>query len=177
MEGPPPQPQFEAIVAEIEAMTREDQDMRTGLDRGGLWDETIDTRNTTRMKEIIAQVGWPTISKVGIDASENAWSLVQHADHDVAFQEQCLALMKRESTKDINPRNVATLGDRIRVNSGRPQIYGTQFDQIDGKHVPQPIEDEANVDERRSHMGLGTLAEGIQEMYEKYGPPTQDDSL
>lgn len=174
MEGPPPNPQFRTILEEIEAMARVDQEMRTGIDHGGVWDEAVDVRNTSRMKEIIAQVGWPTISKVGVDASGDAWLLVQHADHDTAFQEQCLALMKNESIREVNPRNVAMLEDRVRINTGRPQIYGTQFRPVEGKHVPLPIEDEANVDERRSHMGLGTLAEGIQTMYEKYGPPQSE---
>lgn len=65
MEGHPAQEQFRTIAAEIEEMTREDQEMRTGPNPDESWDETMDPRNTTRMKEIIAEIGWPTISKVG----------------------------------------------------------------------------------------------------------------
>ncbi|HYC58747.1 MAG TPA: DUF6624 domain-containing protein [Thermoanaerobaculia bacterium] len=42
---------------------------------------------------------------------------------------------------------------------GLPQVYRTQFHQVDGEWVPRPIEDEANVDARRKSVGLGPLAE------------------
>jgi ribosomal protein S18 acetylase RimI-like enzyme len=169
-----PQIQFPEIANEIEAMTTIDQDMRERSQAEDYWDESVDAKHTARMKEIVAQVGWPTVSKVGKDSSENAWLLVQHADRDVAFQEQCLALMKQEKPEEVNPRNIAMLEDRIRVNKNQRQIYGTQHNEVDGKYVPRPIDDEANVNERRKQMGLGTLEEGIAGMYEKYGPPKAD---
>lgn len=171
LEKPEAPNQFSEIASEIEAMTTIDQDMRERSQTEDYWDESVDARHTTRMREIVSQIGWPTVSKVGKDSSENAWLLVQHADRDVAFQEQCLALMKQEKPGEVNPRNIAMLEDRIRVNKNQPQIYGTQHDEVDGKYVPRPIDDEANVNERRKKMGLGTLEEGVAGMYEKYGPP------
>ena len=53
-------------------------------------------------------------------------------------------------------------------NNGLPQIYGTQFRQVDGKHVPKDIEDIEHVNERRKAMGLDTLEENIERMYKKY---------
>jgi hypothetical protein len=63
-------------------MSEVDQKMR----KSEQWDSSIDLANTQRMKEIVEQMGWPTRSKVGGHASEMAWLLVQHADHDRAFQ-------------------------------------------------------------------------------------------
>jgi len=163
--------QFPDIASEIDAMTTVDQDMRERSQTEDYWDESVDVKHTARMGEVVAQIGWPTVSKVGKDSSENAWLLVQHADRDVAFQEQCLALMKQEKNGEVNPRNIAMLEDRIRVNKNQPQIYGTQHNEVDGRYVPRPIDDEVNVNERRKQMGLGTLEEGIAGMYEKYGPP------
>jgi hypothetical protein len=54
--------------------------------------------------------------------------------------------------------------DRILVAEGKPQRYGTQFHTVDGKLVPRPIEDEANVDARRAAVGLGTMAEYNEQM-------------
>lgn len=82
--------------------------------------------------------------------------------------------MKAEPEEAVARRNLAMLTDRVRVNTGRPQLYGTQFRPIGGKHVPLEIEDTEHVDERRAQMGLGTLEEGIASMYEAYGPPKQD---
>lgn len=163
--------QYPEIASEIEAMTTVDQDMRERSQTEDYWDESVDATHTSRMKEIVAQTGWPTVSKVGKDPSENAWLLVQHADHDVAFQERCLAFMKQEKPGEVNPRNIAMLEDRIRVNKNQPQIYGTQFRDVDGKHKPLPIENEESVDERREQVGLGTLEEGVAGMYKKYGAP------
>lgn len=132
------------------------------------WDDELDIKNTTRMKEIVAEIGWPTVSKVGKQIAHDSWLLVQHSDHDIDFQEQCLVLMKSAPTNEVEKRDIAFLEDRIRVNQGRKQLYGTQFIQKDGKHIPQPIEDEQAVDTRRAEMGMGTLVERIDEMYKKY---------
>jgi hypothetical protein len=55
----------------------------------------------------------------------------------------------------------ATSLDRVLVNQGKKQVYGTQFDtdQATGKCEPKPIEDPDHVDERRIRAGMGTLAE------------------
>lgn len=120
------------------------------------------------MKVIVSEIGWPTISKVGAETSSAAWLLVQHADHDVDFQKLCLELMKAEPEGEVAKQNIAFLEDRIRVNQGLGQIYGTQFMQKDGKHIPKPIENEETVDVRRAEMAMGTLEERINKMYEKY---------
>jgi hypothetical protein len=122
--------------------------------------KAIDVKNTARMKEIIAQVGWPTKTLVGERASKAAWLLVQHADHDLAFQKQCLPMLEKAvAAGEGSAQNLAYLTDRVLVAEGKPQRYGTQFHTVDGKLVPRPIEDEAHVDERRAAIGLDTMAE------------------
>jgi hypothetical protein len=155
---------------EIKKMCAVDQDMRKqNLESGDeYWDEDVDVENTKRMKEIVKQIGWPTLSLVGEEVSSDAWLLVQHADHDVAFQMRCLELMKAADEGDVEKHDIAYLEDRIRVNQGRGQIYGTQFRQENQQHIPQPIEDEMNVDVRRAEMGMGPLSEQIELMYKKY---------
>ncbi len=148
--------QFPEIAAELLAMSERDQAMRLS----NQWDATVDEVNTQRMKEIVAQIGWPTRSKVGQRAASMAWLLVQHADHDLAFQKYCLGLMSAQPANEVQPRNVAYLEDRVRVAEGRPQLYGTQFyTDSETKLGPRPIEDVAHVDERRAEVGMETLAE------------------
>lgn len=160
-------PQLREILLE---MYRVDQEMRSkNLTDTSHWDYLVDQGNTAIMKEIVSDIGWPTISKVGEDGSQAAWLLVQHADHDISFQQQCLALMKAVMEGDINKGDIAYLEDRILVNSGKLQLYGTQFDGAKKHLVPRPIQDPASVDKRRATMGLGTLEEGIDKMYAKYG--------
>jgi hypothetical protein len=159
-----------AIAQEISKMCTSDQEMRERnlSSDDEFWDESVDIANTKRMKEIVQKIGWPTISKVGTDASHDAWLLVQHADHDIEFQMNCLALMKEVPSGDIDVLHIVYLEDRVRVNQGVGQLYGTQFTQEDERHIPRPIEDELHVDERRAAMGMGTLAEQIAHMYKKY---------
>ena len=144
-------------------MFDEDQTMR----RSGSWDTEIDKRNTVRMKEIVAVHGWPTISKYGEEAAHAAWLLVQHADEDSKFQEEVLALMKNLPDVEVSKQDIAYLEDRVRVNTGRPTLYGTQFyNDEQGVLAPRPIEDKDRLDERRAATGLGSFAEYEKEIQE-----------
>ena len=163
---------YPEIADELIEMGRIDQEMRSrNLEDPEYWSPHVDSGNTLRMKEIVGQIGWPIVSKVGSEASHIAWLLVQHADHNVDFQEQCLGLMKKLGEPEVSSRDIAYLEDRVRVNRKLPQLFGTQFTEVDGQFVPKEIEDPEHVDERRQAMGLGTLAEAIREMEEKYRKP------
>ena len=107
----------------------------------------VDQKNLTRMKQIVSDFGWPTISLVGKKASHMAWLLVQHADEDLKFQKHCLNLMKEAiKKKEVMLPDIAYLTDRVLVNQGKLQIYGTQF--------YKPIKDWQNLNARRIRMGL-----------------------
>jgi hypothetical protein len=168
-----PKSEYALIAEEINEIYVKDQEMRKrALENNGIIDgdefETVDQRNTERMKEIVERIGWPTISKVGEDVSNDAWLIVQHADHDVEFQKQCLTLMKAAEKGDVSLRNIAYLEDRVAVNEKRPQIYGTQFWEHDGLFEPRPIEEPDKVDERRKSIGMETLEEYREEMFRVY---------
>jgi hypothetical protein len=165
----------QSIGREIDEMVAIDQEMRLQDDLNTNWDESIDINNTNRMKEIVTTFGWPTLTQVGETTAYNAWLLVQHADHEVAFQTHCLDLMKHLPENEVDLTNIAYLEDRVRVNSNQGQLYGTQFRQVNDEHVPCAIEDEENVDTRRSEIGLGPLREQIDKMYERYPFPEKED--
>lgn len=157
---------FSEIATEIEAMAEKDQAMRARAEenRGVIEseeDDNLDRKNTERMKELVAEIGLPTKSKVGEEASHKAWLLVQHADHDVPFQKHYLQLMKEAYDGDVDKKDIAYLEDRVRVNEGMSQLYGTQFyiDQVHKMYVPRPIEDSENVDKRRQEIGLDVMEE------------------
>jgi hypothetical protein len=131
----------------------------------------IDRRNTERMKEIVDRHGWPGKSLVGVDGAHAAWLLVQHADHDRPFQKRCLVLLAEAVKKgEATGIDLAYLTDRVRVGDKQKQLYGTQLRTVDGKEVPEPIEDEANVDKRRKEIGLPPLAEYIKQVQELMTP-------
>jgi hypothetical protein len=74
----------------------------------------VDQDNLVWMKNVVTKYGWPTISKVGAEASNAAWLLVQHFDTDNAFQKYCLSLMTKAGS-DVNPENVQKLTNRVNI--------------------------------------------------------------
>jgi hypothetical protein len=164
---------YTSIALEIKDMYGKDQAMRErALANDGIVaegeDEMVDKINTARLKEIIVQIGWSNVSKVGKEASLDASLLVRHADQDVDFQKQCLDLMKKEPASEVSQIEIAYLEDRVRVNEGRPQVYGTQFYGEGEAYGPRPIEDVEHVDERRKSLGMDSLAEYRERLIEKY---------
>jgi len=168
------------VKATIEAMVAEDQALRVGsgelLKKGYTFLEVwlhpelqravlqVDRANTLRLKAIVRQWGWITISEFGIALSDNAWLLVQHADHDVAFQEESLAMIATAlKHKNVAPSNLAYLWDRVKVNRGLPQRYGTQGTCKDkGKWEPNTLENLSRLDEFRTSRGLSSFAEYLK---------------
>ncbi len=165
--------EYSSISQEIKDMFKKDQEMRQrALKNDSVIeneeDDSLDLKNTERMKAIVNQIGWPTVSKVGAEVSDMAWLLVQHSDQDVEFQKKCLGLMKEQQTGEVSKRNIAYLEDRVRVNEGRPQIYGTQFGGEGENYGPRPIEEPEKVDERRAEMGMESLEEYKKILKDKY---------
>lgn len=111
--------------------------------------EAVHQQNAARLKEIILLIGWPTPSKVGNEASEAAWLIVQHSIGDPAFMKSCYALLE-QSAGNVNPQHLAYLHDRICYFRGKPQKYGTQYDD-NGLY---PVEDKNMVNRLRKQLGL-----------------------
>ena len=117
--------------------------------------DAIDAETTARMKAVVAKHGWPGKSLVGKDGAHAAWLLVQHSS-DVAFQKLCLEKLELAVAQgEAHAVEHAYLYDRVAVNTGKPQRWGTQFRET----TPHPIEDEAHVDERRKAIGLPSMAD------------------
>lgn len=130
-----------------------------GLAQNGVRMARVDGPNTDRLKEIVAEHGWPTRAEVGEDGRSAVFLIVQHADRDVAFQKEALGPMREAyEAGDASGSDLALLTDRVRVAEGRDQLYGSQIYMATGQPaVLRPIEDEENVDARRAEIGLSPL--------------------
>ncbi|MCA9568577.1 MAG: peptidase dimerization domain-containing protein, partial [Myxococcales bacterium] len=116
----------------------------------------VDVENTRRLREIVATHGWPTVGVFGKDGSRDAWLLAQHADRDLAFQAEVLALIEPlVASGEVRPRDHAYLYDRVAVAEDRPQRFGTQGQCTDAGWEPFAIEDPDGVDGRRAAAGIG----------------------
>ena len=143
----------------------EEDEKFSNLHRRGF--DSIDERMTSELKEILnapevqAEGGWIAAATFGKEASEWAWLIVQHADHDVGFQIQMLSLLEELYAQDNSVaalQNIAYLHDRIHVSQNKPQRYGTQgCRNADGIWHPAPCESISIdvIDELRRRMGVG----------------------
>ncbi|PWN66126.1 DUF6624 domain-containing protein [Chryseobacterium oncorhynchi] len=116
--------------------------------------EKVHKANAKRLREIMTEIGFPTISRVGEKASNAAWLIIQHSIGEPEFMKHCYIMME-ENIDDINPKNRAYLYDRIQVFQGKPQKYGTQFIE---NEIPYPVENKENLNNKRLKVGLLPLS-------------------
>ncbi len=160
---------------ELLRMQTRDQEVRNG---GWSQEEIkemlrVDAGHLPRIKQIVAEHGFPTAELVGGDGVAAAWLLVQHADADPAFQEQVLAMITpRVRDGEISRHQFILLTDRVLAGQGKPQRYGSQLLAQDGHWVPKPIEaPESEVDQRRAAMDEMPLADYICMATRMFPPP------
>jgi hypothetical protein len=138
-----------------------------------------DQENTNRMREIVAEIGWPTFAKVGGRASNAAWIIVQHADRQPDFQAYCLPLLKEGlDAKQVTPFTYAFLYDRVQKSRGERQLYATQ--PIDHPLTDERsfggIVDEANLQVRRNELDMSLVANYATTMGITYAVPTAEEA-
>lgn len=131
--------------------------------------DSLDRSHADRLKALIDAHGWPRPDQVGTDGVGAAFLIVQHATHDPAFQERSLEWLRTAyADSAATGQQVALLTDRVRVQQGKPQLYGTQARIQDSTIVFRPIADSAGVDARREALGmmpLGEYARLLRKMY------------
>ena len=116
------------------------------------------------IKSIADKYQFPGYDLVGKESSNNYWMLVQHSDFDVAFQKRMLKLMKlKVDKKNASGQNYAYLIDRINLNEGKEQIYGTQIIMGEGGTKLKSCIDTLNLDKRRLSVGLTPIKEYLKQ--------------
>lgn len=118
-------------------------------------------RNAVELNDIVDAIGYPTTDKVGMEASEAAWLVIQHSIGQPDFMKKCKVLLEDAvSEGKAEPRYLAYMEDRIAVLEGKPQLYGTQFDWDDnGELSANAFDDLVKVNQRRKALGFNTLEE------------------
>lgn len=120
-----------------------------------------DSINLIKIDSIISKYGWLGVDKIGEKGNATLFLVIQHSD--LKTQEKYLPVMKDAVKKgNANGSDLALLIDRIEMFNGRPQVYGSQIQYIDGKYTIYKIIDEKNVNKRRSEVGLQPLEEYVK---------------
>ena len=166
------------LVAELKQVLKDDQGPRLQIDSVSkkygynsiemkqLWNEIgrKDSVNLVKVKAILDRYGWLGPDVVGNSGAVTLFLVIQHADQQT--QEKYLPGM-HEAVKSgkANPANLALLEDRVALEEGKKQIYGSQIgrDEKTGKFYIRPIGDEINVDKRRAAVGLQPLKDYVKQ--------------
>ena len=129
--------------------------------------DSVFTTNGNRLKELFKEHGFLGYDLVGKEGSQNFWLMVQHCDYDPDFQSAVLEKMKVQvESQNAKPSNYALLVDRVSLNTGKQQVYGTQVDynmeicQAFAKNLADPN----NVNERRKNIGLPPIETYLNQM-------------
>ena len=70
---------------------------------------------------------------------------------------------KEVKRKRANPSDFAYLTDRVNINLGEPQVYGTQLGYDENKTAfAKNLKDPKNVNKRRKSMGLEPLEDYLK---------------
>ena len=166
--SPQPSRADRRLWAELLRRTRRDRDLRRRLaaapgsaGQRTLADEltTVDADNSAWLVDVVTHRGWPGRSLVGEDGAMAAWMLAHHADAFPERQRTLLtALTEAVARGEASAAQQAYMEDRVRVNSGQGQRFGTQSTvTADGRRELFPVEDPDGLAERRAAVGLPPL--------------------
>jgi hypothetical protein len=157
----------ESLCRELVAMRDEDLRVRDELSAAGELGgqyvprmEAVHVRNAARLRELIAEHGWPAEDIAGEDGAKASWFIAQHSVGEPDFQRRALALLQAGAAQGRVPAwQAAYLEDRIAMYEGRPQRFGTQWEDSpeDGRIRPWRLADPEGVNELRASVGLGPL--------------------
>jgi hypothetical protein len=133
-----------------------------------------------RLDEILQESGYPGFDLVGETGENSFFLMVQHSDFDPEFQNEVLKLLKVEvENKNASGRHFGLLTDRVQLNTGEKQVYGTQTTYIKatGQAIPEPLEDSLNVNKRRKEVGLEPIEEYLNDMTTMYFEMNKENML
>jgi hypothetical protein len=119
----------------------------------------LDSALSAEMTVILDRFGVPTRGMVGAKGSDAALLIVQHS---ASLQARVLPLARAAPPGQISSERLAMLEDRVLVQQGKPQRFGTQFSLApDGRFAFAPTADTTNLDALRTAAGMPPLAQYV----------------
>ncbi len=124
-----------------------------------------DSLNLSRVLFILDSCGWIGVRQIGAEANQALFVVIQHADSSILIKYFPL-LAKSYELGETPGKYYALMMDRILIDRGQKQLYGTQMqpEKKEGKFIPFPIEDKPGVNQRRKKVGLKPLEDYVKEM-------------
>lgn len=116
----------------------------------------FDSTSFIYIKGLIDRYGWLGKSEVGVAGNQALFLTVQHSD-DIDWLERAFPLLKKSALKgESSLYDAALLEDRLLVQRGELQKYGTQYyyDEDSNQYFFYPMEERCKVNHRRKKLGL-----------------------
>ena len=114
----------------------------------------LDTDNAAFLERSLPASGWFDSAEHGESTARSAFLIVQHSS-DLRLMRLALTRMEAgDVTAPADRRRIALLSDRIALDEHRPQSFGTQIVCEAGRMTMYPIENPADVEDRRRSMGF-----------------------
>jgi len=121
---------------------------------------------SNQFKDIIKSKGFPCKNKAPFNVYKAGVVLSLHLPTDDL--KYIFENIESLSPEEFLPEDKAYFIDRLRIRTGKKQLYGTQVKKNkDGKIEILPMEENEKVDERRKALGMSTLVEYLQKFEEE----------
>ena len=149
----------DSVTQILEQVLILDQDNRT---KGGM-NIMVDRQNQVTVVSIFENCGIPDAKIVGKESIYSMFMVIQHASRKL--REKYIPVFKDQADKGVLDKGtLALMEDRLLMDQGKKQIYGTQLrmsSTASGYEV-WPIEDPQNVDKHRAKVGLGPIKDYME---------------
>lgn len=116
-----------------------------------------DHRNQELIISIIEKCGMPTLNEVNQEQMDAIWLVLQHTESKYRIKYFPL-IEKAVKNGDLSKMQYALMKDRILMDEGKPQIFGSQIKN--GKLYD--LEEPETVNKRRQEMGLEPIKDYLK---------------
>lgn len=116
-----------------------------------------DHRNQELVISIIEKCGMPTLNEVNQEQMDAIWLGLQHTEYKYRIKYFPL-IEKAVENGDLSKEQYALMKDRVLMDEGKPQIFGSQIKN--GKLYD--LEEPETVNERRQEMGLEPIEDYLK---------------
>lgn len=121
--------------------------------------------NQKKLFKLLDTYGWPTTTEVTEYAAAGAALIINHSTYEM--RKKYFPMLEEAFKKgEAQPLRYAKMRDRLLVEEGKKQLYGTQIKLENLVREPHPIENPEHVDQRRAEIGLGPLAPYLKQRFD-----------
>lgn len=156
-------PAVASLQKQFESLASEDQQARNRTHISDSELEDLAAKAQPVLESTFTRYGWPKLSVFGTEACNNFWLLVQH--QPLSVEQQMLPAMRSALAQgEASSTNYAYLFDRVQVDEGKPQHWGTQAhcEGIEAKLFP--VDDPARLDDRRAALAMEPIAQYLSSL-------------